>query len=234
MPSTTPLTQPHLRVIAACAKALSSDQTFPTRVEQVFVLLRTVVSFDEVRLTYWTDFPTHEGLAHVAGGGTWGIPWDDDMVQTCIATQSPQTRDGTFELPARPGEFISRLYTSHCVPIVANGEVYGVFAYRTDANHPANSRDLATIDAIIPLFATQLVLSAATTPHSNHDERLLQAGDVRRGLCRGSRGRAGGCRGAAAVKAALQRGSQRGARRRHSATGAGARAARSQERFGEK
>ena len=175
MPSTTPLTQPHLRVIAACAKALSTDQAFPTRVEQVFVLLRTVVSFDEVRLTYWTDFPTHEGLAHIAGGGTWGIPWDDEMVQMCIATQSPQTRDGTFELPARPGEFISRLYISHCVPIVANGEVYGVFAYRTDANHPANSRDLATIDAIIPLLATQLVLSAATTPHSNHDERLLQA-----------------------------------------------------------
>ena len=81
MSSTTPLTQPHLRVIAACAKTLSTTQPFDARVAQVFVSMRTVMSFDEVRLSYWTDFPTRQGMVHVVGGGTWGIVWDDEMVQ---------------------------------------------------------------------------------------------------------------------------------------------------------
>jgi len=130
MSSTTPLTQPHLRVIAACAKTLSTTQPFDARVAQVFVSMRTVMSFDEVRLSYWTDFPTRQGLVHVVGGGTWGIAWDDEMVQACIATQSPQTRDASADLPARSGSFAARLYTTTCIPIMANNEVYGVFAFR--------------------------------------------------------------------------------------------------------
>ena len=175
MSSTTPLTQPHLRVIAACAKTLSTTQPFDARVAQVFVSMRTVMSFDEVRLSYWTDFPTRQGLVHVVGGGTWGIAWDDEMVQACITTQSPQTRDSSAELPARSGSFAARLYTTTCIPIMANNEVYGVFSFRTDSPQPLNVRDLAAIDALIPLFATQLVLLVASTPHSNHDEQLLQA-----------------------------------------------------------
>ena len=172
--STTPLTQPHLRVIAACAKTLSTDAPFHTRIEQVYSLLRGVMAIDDMQLTYWADFPTHEGLIHLASGA-WDIPWDTQLIRSCLEGQRALNRDASHPLKAAPGEFAMRLYTTHCIPISANGEVYGVFAYRVDTAKPPSTRDIATVDALIPLLATQLVLLVATTPQSVHDERLLQA-----------------------------------------------------------
>jgi hypothetical protein len=63
--STIPLTPPHLHVISACAKALSTTQPFNTRIEQVFGLLRAVVSYHDGRLTYWRDPELHQNPIHV-------------------------------------------------------------------------------------------------------------------------------------------------------------------------
>lgn len=163
--STTPLTQPHLRVIAACAKTLSATTPFSTRIEHVYGLLRGVMAVDDMLLSYWTDTPGHGALTHL-GSNAWELPWDDTLIRATLEGHRAHTRESSHPLKAAPGEFAVRLVTTHCIPISANGAVSGVFSYRYDTAKPPSSRDTATIDALIPLLATQLVIAAAIAPAS--------------------------------------------------------------------
>jgi PAS domain-containing protein len=173
--STLPLTQPHLPLIAACAKALASDRPFGPRIEQALQVLRTLVYFYDARLVYWRDVTAHQSYT-VALEGTLSAPWDEAYVAQAQLATTYWSEPGSVAVAHAGGAVVSTEFRSHLLPIIWNDTAVGFIEMRTASDVMMTSGELATLQAVLPLFAAQIDIAISQMPLTliEHDDSGLQ------------------------------------------------------------
>jgi signal transduction histidine kinase len=161
--STLPLTQPHLPLIAACAKALASDRPFNDRVEQALQVLRTLVYFYDARLVYWREHAETQTHA-VTLEGTLSAPWDEAHVTEAQSATSYWHEKGSVAVAHAGGAVATTEFRSHLLPIVWNDTSVGFIEMRTASDVLLSSGELATLQAVLPLFAAQIDIAISQMP----------------------------------------------------------------------
>ncbi|MFZ9858153.1 MAG: ATP-binding protein [Roseiflexaceae bacterium] len=160
--TTIPLSQPHLPVIAACAKALASDQPFHTRIEQVFVLLRTILNYHDARLTYWRSNNQTDQI-HIYSSSAWSTPWDDTSLQATLLNQQSTTKQISVDVTQSNEEVTTYQLVVNGIPITWNDHIWGVLEFRTNPEESLTPQEHGTIVALLPFLAAEIEI-ASTRP----------------------------------------------------------------------
>ena len=157
--TTIPLSQPHLPVIAACAKALASDQPFHTRIEQVFVLLRAILTYHDARLTYWRS-NNHTDQITIYSSSAWSTSWDDATLQATLLTQHPTTKPITVDITQSNEDITTYQLVVNGIPVKWNDHIWGVLEFRTNPEETLSPHEQGTIVALIPFLAAEIEIAS--------------------------------------------------------------------------
>jgi signal transduction histidine kinase len=160
IPSSTEATLP---TFSAIARLLSSERSFATRIADLFVLLRTVVRFQDARLVCWLqpEYPDGPREQYATPDG-WSQPWNDELVALVAERDAPVRLnaplrvmiDGVMQKAA--GEAVY-----YGAPIRWDGRLWGVLELRTLGADAFNEAEQAFLTALLPLLASAIAVEGS-------------------------------------------------------------------------
>jgi signal transduction histidine kinase len=144
-----PTNSTSLALVTDVARLLAGDRPFAVRIDEVLVLMRRVLGFNDGRLT------------RVAGGARaqwqlangWSEPWDEEALETALTNRAPIRRIMRRVDAQAAGD---GLLTHYSAPIAWDGQLWGALELRAAGGNAIGLIEQTAIAALVPLLAVAL------------------------------------------------------------------------------